>query len=350
HQEERQRVDFIRQSALNLLTIVNDMLDFTSMDAGKLTLQNNRFDLHRLLGDLQATFQDSARQKGLELGARLGPNLPATLVQDADRLRQILTNLLSNAIKFTPPGGKVVLGAEPTRREKESFWIRFLVQDTGIGIHPDQFSRLFKLFSPGDGPTTSKLGGAGLGLMITKRLIKLMGGYIHVDSSVNKGTLFTVDLPFLHPVFLEEPVACAAQGEGHSFPPHVRLLLVDDDSVNRVVVRGILRRHGFAIEEAVNGMEALEKLVSHTYDLVLMDCQMPHMDGYTACQMFREKESGQQHKRRTPIIALTANAMQGDREKCLEAGMDDYLAKPIRGEDLKRLLSHWLFGNSCRNC
>ncbi|MBF0153538.1 MAG: response regulator [Magnetococcales bacterium] len=343
-QENRVHVHAIHESANNLLSIVNAILDFSKVEAGQLTLEPIPFDLRKMIEDLTNLFQGLAHKKELRLDRRINPTLPVFVVHDPVRLRQILTNLLSNAVKFTPQGGEVTFAVECTRLVKDVNWIRFMVRDSGIGIAPDQFAKLFKIFSQGDSSTTRKFGGTGLGLIITKRLIKLMGGYIHVDSSVNVGSVFTVDLPFTIPAVQAKATETEATSPvtSYHFPPNLRLLLVDDDSVNRTVVRGILKRHGFTIDEAHDGIDALEKLAATTYDLVLMDCQMPNMDGYTACQTFRDNERTRQEGRHTPVIALTANAMQGDREKCLAAGMDDYLAKPIRGEDLRSLLKLWL--------
>ncbi|MBF0134863.1 MAG: response regulator [Magnetococcus sp. DMHC-1] len=347
--EDRAHVESIHHSANNLLNIINDILDFSKIEAGKLVLENARFDLQEIMNNLMDIFQGFAQKKNILLDVRLDPATPTVLVGDSLRLRQILTNLLSNAIKFTPTEGMVTLEVESTRQAKDVIWICCRVRDTGIGIHPAQFSKLFKVFSQGDSSTTRQFGGTGLGLIITKRLVKLMGGYLHVDSQVNVGSLFTVDLPFGIPAVSHVSDKSLPEISPYNFPPNVRLLLVDDDSVNRTVVRGILKRHGFLIDDAHDGIEALDKLTTTRYDLVLMDCQMPNMDGYTACKKFREDELKQNHGRRIPVIALTANAMQGDREKCLDSGMDDYLAKPIRGEDLRRILRHWLSTGTDQN-
>ncbi|MBF0462730.1 MAG: response regulator [Magnetococcales bacterium] len=332
------------QAGEALLTLINDILDYSKMAAGKLALEEKEFDLHQLLESMPKLFEGLVQEKGIALHLQLDPDLPRMVRGDSMRLWQILVNLLSNAIKFTHQG-QVTLTAERVLVEPPEHGgrvvIRFLIQDTGVGIAPEFFARLFKSFEQGDKATTRRYGGTGLGLAITKMLVQLMGGEIEVESAVGSGSLFRItlklDLPRPHPAIPAPTHPLAIRT-----PTHCRILVVEDDPVNRVVVMSMLKRLGVEVDMAEEGLMALEKLRDHTYDLVFMDCQMPKMDGYVACRTFRLLEAASSNRPRTPVIALTAFAMQGDREKCLEAGMDDYMTKPVRGKDFRAMLAKWL--------
>ncbi|MBF0183813.1 MAG: response regulator [Magnetococcales bacterium] len=341
----RHYADSMMQAGEALLTLVNDILDYSKISAGKLTLEKKDFDLHQLLQGLNKLFEGLIKEKGLQFTIQIAPDVPRFVQGDSVRVWQILVNLLSNGIKFTHQG-EVVLSAERVVLQQESpegmYLLCFQVRDSGIGIAPEFFVRLFKLFEQGDKAIARRYGGTGLGLAITKMLVHLMAGEIEVESTVGVGSLFRVTLPLAYPQQealpdLVIPTVAPVEGDMAS----CRILVVEDDPVNRVVELGMLRRLGVQADVAENGVEALEKLRAKEYDLVFMDCQMPQMDGYAASHAWRLHEARFSDRRRVPIIALTAFAMQGDRERCLQAGMDDYMTKPVRGKDFQAMLARW---------
>ncbi|MBF0181652.1 MAG: response regulator [Magnetococcales bacterium] len=334
----RSRLDTLRGSGEGLLVIINDILDFSKIEAGKLTLREIDFDPVALLEELRVLFSPQAARKGIGL-AFAHDGLPRLLRGDPTRLRQILTNLISNAVKFTETGG-VEVSVSRMREQGERLWLRLQVRDSGIGISPENRELLFQAFSQVDGSVARRFGGTGLGLAITRSLADLMGGTIEVSSAFGEGSLFCVDLPMLTAVGAWPDVAKPqAAATGAALPPGLRLLLVEDDPVNQAVIRGMLQSTCEGIEVAPNGVAALRILAEKRFDLVLMDCQMPEMDGYRACREFRALEPPGRH---TPVIALTANAMQGDRELCLAAGMDDFLSKPVRKGEILAMLQRWV--------
>ncbi|CAK0770260.1 two-component system, sensor histidine kinase [uncultured Gammaproteobacteria bacterium] len=333
------------QAGEALLTLINDILDYSKIAAGKLVLDEKEFDLSQLLHGMVKLFEGMVREKGLTFQLQVAPDLPQMVRGDSVRVWQIIVNLLSNAIKFTNRG-EVILSAERVGTDQvepdEKTPICFCVRDTGVGIAPEFFARLFKSFEQGDKATARRYGGTGLGLAITDMLVELMGGEIEVESTVGVGSLFRVTLPLGRPQTVSLPTSAPVNVILAPSPAGYRILVVEDDPINRVVVVSMLRRLGLQVDIAENGVRALEKLQESFYDLVLMDCQMPQMDGYTACRALRLQEAGLPGQRHTPVIALTAFAMQGDREKCLKAGMDDYMTKPVRGKDLQAMLTQWL--------
>ncbi len=343
---DRSRVETIIRSGDSLMAIINDILDFSKIEAGKLELERTTIDLRLLLEELSGLFWGFVRKQDIHYQQIVADDIPPFILGDPVRLRQVLINLLSNAVKFTREGG-VTLSVRPVSRRDRMVTIRFDVQDTGIGISPEQFAKLFKSFSQVDSSTTRRFGGTGLGLSITQRLVTLMGGDIEVESTVDRGSLFRVTLPF---ETAREPEVEPARSllERREIPDRARLLVVEDDEVNRMVIQGMLNPLGIQPVLAGNGREALEITEKRTFDLILMDCQMPEMDGYSACRALREREQRRGGVRSTPVVALTANAMKGDREKCMRAGMNDYLTKPVRGRDLRSALARWLTPESAK--
>ena len=332
-------------SAQALLAILNDILDFSKIEAGKLEMEHIPFDLRKSVTGLTSLFAKQLEEKKLTLSTEIDNRLPAWLTGDPGRIRQILANLLSNAIKFTPSGTISIRIKVLTIGAGESI-VRLEVKDSGIGIESHQLHRLFESFTQADGATTRKYGGTGLGLTIVMQLCELMGGEVGVESSLGEGSTFWCDIPFAIAAKGEEGIACApASPETLEKTPPVSLkgkvLLVEDNPVNQLVARRMLDSLGLDHHCAANGEEALALCDCQHFDLVLMDCQMPGMDGFTATRRLREKER-QQGKVRVPIIAMTANAMKGDREQCLAAGMDDYIAKPVKISLLKQVLQRWL--------
>ena len=322
-----------------LLGILNDILDFSKIAAGKLVLEDIPFSLRRLVGDLVALLAGQARAKNIALRAEIDPQVPEILLGDPTRMRQILINFMTNAIKFTDQGEVRVV----VRRLSDAasrVMLRIEVCDTGIGIAAEKQKDLFQSFTQADGSTTRKYGGTGLGLAIVRQLVLLMGGKTGVESAPGKGSAFWCELDF--PVAAmgaqaEAPQEAAPQAEG-SLRGHV--LLVEDNKVNQMVASKMLAAMGLTVDLADDGEKALAALAEKDYDLVLMDCQMPVLDGYQATRAIRSQESP--GAKRLPIIAMTAHAMEGDRQKCLEAGMDDYIAKPVKRELLRKLLGQWL--------
>lgn len=350
---QRQFVEAVDRSGRHLLAIINDVLDFSKIESGHLELEMHDFDLRCLLEESVELFSQPASKKGLALMIELPAGHRLLVRGDALRLRQVVANLLNNAIKFTDEGEIVVsLVLQASAAEEISFDLK--VRDTGIGISPEAQTRIFEHFAQADGSTSRRFGGTGLGLTICRRLIEMMGGRISVESQPGAGSCFTVALvlPLAENALLldcatqEETllrrVAVPAQGDA---PPAARLrgrvLLAEDNESNQIVARTHLERFGLQVLLVNNGKQALELLESEQFDLVLMDCQMPVMDGFSACAELRRKES-EEGRPRVPVVALTANAMRDDRARCLSAGMDDYLAKPYRGEEMLDVLERWL--------
>ena len=335
--EIRHLSQVIRQSGDVLLRVIDDILDFSKIEAGELYLERTPFSPRELLAQVCALFEKSAVSKGVAMTCQVGANLPEAVLGDPVRVAQILNNLLSNAVKFTHQGN-VNLRADRIRGGGNAVRLRFQVSDTGTGIPTEHLSQLFEAFTQGDGSTTRKYGGTGLGLAITRSLVTLMQGTLQVHSEPGIGTGFQVDLDFSLPV---GAVAASSVETGNRQPDQlqVRVLVVEDDEINRDVLSSMLRRLQPPPRMAVNGRHALEILETETFDLILMDCQMPEMDGFAACRALRERERSV--GRHTPVVALTAHAMKGDRERCLEAGMDDYLTKPVRKKVLTEAIARW---------
>lgn len=316
-------VKLINDSGRHLMELINAVLDHAKIEAGGLTLEKISFDFHAAIDAVKTIVSDRATAKGLEFVAAIDPHLPQFVVGDPTRLRQILINLLVNAVKFTERGS-VELRIAP-----EEGRIHFSVRDTGIGMDQEALSRLFKPFSQADDSVTRKFGGTGLGLLISKELIEAMGGSIEVESAPGVGTVFWFWLP------LQQAAAPAAQSvQGAAQLNDIadlvpgKVLVVDDNRVNLQLATAMLDRLGLAHETAESGADALSRLASAEFALVLMDMEMPEMDGITATQVLRKREA-EQHKAPLPVIAMTANALQEDRDRCFAAGMDGYIAKPV---------------------
>ncbi len=341
-EEQQHYAQMIRSSGESLLTLINDILDFSKIEAGKLEIEMLDFDLHRLLEDLGEAMTFRAREKGLGLRCTAEVDVPTFLQGDPGRLRQILTNLLGNAIKFTEKG-EVSVWVTKLAKTGQDVVLRFAVRDTGIGIPPDKLGLLFKKFTQADASTTRQYGGTGLGLAISKQLAELMGGEIGVESEEGKGSefWFTLRLKILSERRDITPRKTDAEITSLAFDSTKRILLVEDNIVNQKVALGILKKLGLKADTAANGLEALQALESEPYDLVLMDVQMPQMDGLEATHQIRDTQS-KVLDHEIPIIAMTANAMQEDRERCLQAGMNDYVAKPVQAQVLAHVLVRWL--------
>ncbi|MBI1225975.1 MAG: response regulator [Bacteroidetes bacterium] len=325
----------IQTSSENLLAIINDILDFSKIEAGAIRIEHIPFSLPSLLHSVDNMFRYRADEKHLQFGVEADENLPEAVHGDPTRLTQILVNLLGNAFKFTSEGS-VKLQVEEQKRENGHVTVRFTVSDTGIGIPLDKQAAIFERFGQATTDTTRRFGGAGLGLTISKQLVGLQGGQIRVESEEGKGAAFIVEIPY--------EVAEAMTGNGKHRPQpnsfknqQVNILVVEDNPMNSRIVGLLMDDWGFRYDHAENGKIALEKLRHQAYDLVLMDIQMPEMDGYTAAQHIR-----QELRLSVPIIATTAHAFAGEREKCISYGMNDYISKPIMEDELMALISRYV--------
>ena len=334
-------VDILRRSADGLLKIINDILDFSKLEARKFSLEKIDFELATVVRDVIDLFADLANRKSLDLGADVDAKLPGLVLGDPDRLKQILSNLVSNAIKFTDEGHVHV-----SVSCAEGDMIRFEVSDTGVGVEPAKQEHIFDYFSQADSSTTRKYGGTGLGLAIAKELCSLMNGTIGVKSRDGGGASFwfEVELPGQEKkevgtdALADRSSSLPATEKPEKWAEGIRVLLAEDNVVNQELAKEMLCSLGCSVDVAADGRRALEAWSESTYDLILMDCQMPEMDGYQVTRLIRGKEDSGTH---IPIIALTAHALQGDRERCTDAGMDDYLSKPFSQVELSRVLKTW---------
>ena len=339
----------IRDSADSLLDIINDVLDYSKIEAGKLRLENVVFDLNAFLTDAVANLENLAQEKGLTLECQVPPGSALAVSADPFRIRQVLTNLIANGIKFTA-SGSVVLRVTATNDDAEYMNLHFEVIDTGIGIVAEKQKLIFDSFSQEDGSTTRRFGGTGLGLAISKQLIEMMDGKLCVQSEPGKGSVFYFDLRMKASSETDFSASARSLQKDVLRPKkraavikalRGRVLLAEDNLVNQEVAQGLLTSIGVEAIVAKNGSEVIEQFLCNTFDAVLMDCQMPGLDGYQATQAIRQLES-ESNEDPVTIIAVTANALAGDREKCVAAGMNDYLSKPFTGEQLYQVLSKYL--------
>jgi len=342
--KQQQYVDLIRSSAGALLTIINDILDHSKIEAGKLLIESYSFDLQWLIRELAFSFSHAAQQKSVELRTTVAPDVPQFVKGDATRLRQVLSNFLGNAIKFTPSEGTVKLKVYVLDDPRKPDWVCCEVSDNGIGITEEQQARLFTPFEQADNSTSRKFGGTGLGLAISKKLITMMGGNIGCHSKHHTGSVFWCELPL--PASTEAQTS-GAQTSADLISQPLHILLVDDVKVNLIVLSSMLQQWGHFIDTAENGMQAIERMKTCRYDLVFMDCQMPEMDGYECTRRVRLPETGTLYPS-VPIIAVTAHAMTGDKEQCLASGMDDYISKPIDHGELQSKLFKWITKIGCK--
>lgn len=336
-------VSTIRDSSTNLIALINDILDFSKIEAGQLDIEKSDCLLGKLLHSLEAMMKALSDDKPIDFQIIVHREVPAQIYTDPNRLLQCLINLVSNAIKFTDQG-HVYLKISLHEDNNKSF-VRFDIEDTGIGIPKDRQKAIFESFTQADGSTTRKYGGTGLGLTVTKQLVKLLGGELRLTSDPGKGSVFSIVLPtgvdITDKPLLNRNIAIDHKGDG---PPKTdttmfsgKVLVAEDVKVNQILMKLMLSKLGVDVTIAENGIQALQKASSESYDLVFMDMQMPEMNGYEATRALK-----QQGYKTTPIVALTANAMEGDKEKCLEAGCDGYLSKPIERQALSCILAKHL--------
>lgn len=327
--DQKESLETIYDCSRSLLTVLDDVLDLSRIEAGKLTFNERVYDLGLKISKTVSLFQLQAQERGLYLKVTTGEDVPTKLLGDPDRIRQLLTNLVSNALKFTHQGG-----VELCVSRRDTF-LHFAVVDTGIGISPPDLNRLFQPFVQIESSTSRKYGGTGLGLSIVRRLVELMGGTLGATSTPGKGSTFWFEIP------IKEPSVEQIKQESQSLVvertlPEARALVVEDNSMIRKILVAQVSKLGLQVESVERGQLALDLVSASEFDIILMDCQMPELDGYETTARLRAQGC------RIPIVALTAHAMSGERERCLRAGMDDYLTKPLSIQELRQKLEHWL--------
>jgi CheY-like chemotaxis protein len=341
---QRNYLTTVMGSASALLVILNDILDFSKIEAGKLDIEQTSFNPAQVIADVLTGIEARATKKGLTLTRVIPADIAVNMVGDPGRIRQVLTNLCDNAIKFTQQGG-VTVRASTSKQGADGHEIEISVSDTGVGIPAHKQQLIFAAFSQADSSTTRQFGGTGLGLTISSRLVGLMGGRIWVESTVGQGSTFHFSLPLGHsdetnmPITPPHPAAPVAPAPLLSQPQRaLKVLLVEDHAINQLLATSLLKKWGHTVVLARDGQEAVDIFPTAQWDVVLMDMQMPVMGGLEATALIRAHEP---HGRRTPIIAVTANAMESDREACANAGMDDFLSKPINSAALQTMLARY---------
>lgn len=341
-EEQREYLMIVKSSTMALLRVLNDILDYSKIEAGKIELEKAPFDLKNTINEVIDLFDVGAKQKGLEVRLYMDEKIPNRIIGDSVRVRQILSNLVGNGIKFTTRG-EVVIRVDVEENYIDAVKVKFVVTDTGIGIAPDKLEKLFKRFSQIDDSNTREFGGTGLGLAISKKLIEIMDGEIGVESVENVGSSFYFTASFKTretDVEIEdvegEVLTSTTGGEGVG----KKILLAEDDGVSKNMITIFLKNKGFVVVAVENGKEAITLCEQEQFDLVLMDINMPQLDGYSATIAIRKQEEAK--KIHTPIVAMTAYALQGDREKCLAAGMDDYISKPINFPEVMKVIKKYI--------
>ncbi|MEL6134315.1 MAG: ATP-binding protein, partial [Bacteroidota bacterium] len=351
--EQQEQLQIIRNSSENLLTIINDILDFSKIESGKMKLENRDISLRTCIHQVVELFTPQAELKQVRMQMDVEQSVPQTIMGDRVRLSQILTNLVSNAVKFTERGSvRLSLTSLGETSDGQHLNLKFGVHDTGIGIPEEKIGRLFQAFEQVDASTTRKFGGTGLGLAICKQLVHLMGGDIWIESEIGAGTTFyfTATLHKSSKVDITEGKLANSlkKARAHKLDAQLslkypfKILVVEDNKINQRIAQKIFRSLGYEVEIAADGREGFERLFASKFDMVMMDMQMPVLDGVEATKMIRHEPLPHQ----PIIIAMTANALQEDRDKCMAAGMDDYLPKPIKPSEIQKMLIKW--GESAR--
>ncbi len=335
-EQEQENLEILISSTRSLLSLVNDILDISKIEAGKIELEIEDFEIRKLLQDIENITYIKAEEKALDYKTFINPNVPEFLQGDPSRLKQIVLNLVNNAVKFTMKG-QVHIYIDVMEETKNRIKLMIKVEDTGIGISDEGKKGLFQLFTQVDTSSTKNYGGTGLGLSIARQLVMLMEGEIGMESEQDKGSVFWVSTwldKSSRTATIPEPFDKKTEYDSKSFKK-LYILLAEDNEINQKIIQYILTNAGYRVDIAMNGQEAIDLYHKNNYDLVLMDVQMPVLDGYEATAHIRDMESTILNSNiHIPIVALTANAMKGDREKCLDAGMDEYLSKPFTPNDL----------------
>ena len=348
--DQQRCLTMIHDAGDSLLVLINDLIDLSRIEAGQLEIINRPFDLQQTLERVIQMVEQDAERKKLKISLNCAPSMPLVVKGDQIRLQQVLVNLVANAVKFTEDGGSVTVTTSSAPAENDQIALTFVIRDTGIGIDPNKLDMIFDSFSQADTSITRRFGGSGLGLAISRKLVEAMGGTIQVESMPGVGSSFSFTVPFSSTSADPDCGRKTASAEMERTTPEepdvqsgssIRVLLVDDSSENRELMKLLLLKVPIELDEAGNGQEALDLFTVHSYDLILMDIQMPVMDGFTATRMIRrhEERSG---RRRATIVALTAHAYEADIQKCLDAGCDDHIAKPFKKRMLLDCLTHHL--------
>ena len=343
--DQRDYITTARSSAESLVHIINDILDFSKIEAGHVVLDPSQFRLGESIADTVRSLGHRAEQKGLKFALEIAPDVPDGLIGDVGKLRQVIINLVGNAIKFTPRG-EVLLRIEVEYRDEDSVVLHFYVSDTGIGIEAENREQVFEAFQQADTSTTRQFGGTGLGLAISSRIVTLMKGRLGLESEPGKGSVFDFTALFQISADMTTPRSIPDNAPSNlraARSTSLRVLVAEDNAVNQKLASSILQRAGHVALIVPNGREAVVAVERDRFDVVLMDVQMPVMGGFEATRLIRELEAGS--GRRTPIIAVTARAMKGDREACLEAGMDGFVPKPIKAAELLETLESLAWGS-----
>jgi CheY-like chemotaxis protein len=330
----------IKYSADNLMVIINDILDLSKIESGKLTFESIPFEINHRIAELQKTFSHRTKAKNLELIVNIDPSIPEVILGDPYRLNQILFNLVGNAIKFTSEGS-ITINVLQHSKQDDTIYIRFEVKDTGIGIPKDKQKSIFESFTQANTDTTRKYGGTGLGLAITKNLTELQGGEIGIESEPGKGTTFIVTIPYKIPTQVNKENSESTKPQNYDLS-NIKVLLVEDNTLNQMVAKQFFKKWNNNITIANNGAEAIKILSEqNTFDIVLMDLQMPEMSGYEAAQIIRSSDSTVLNHN-IPIIALSADAFLETRQKVLEIGMNDFVTKPFKPDELYNKITQYL--------
>lgn len=332
-QEQHEHLQIIHSSGDNLLSIVNDILDLSKIEAGMMRIEEAPFRINDVMATVEGMLTPKANEKNIKLIVKVDEDVPQTLSGDAVRLTQIMVNLVSNAIKFTQEGG-VYVKVTPFKSEGDTIRLEFLVRDTGIGIPKDKQKFIFERFEQAEAETTRRFGGTGLGLSIVKHLIELQKGKITLNSQENVGSMFLVELPYKITNETAPSYTVKVNNQKfHLMNNNVNILVAEDNTMNQQLIKHLLKNWGFKFDLVFNGAQAVEALTTQKYDMVLMDIQMPEMDGHLATSEIRNKLRSD-----VPVIAMTAHAMAGEREKCIKSGMNDYISKPLNEDSLYAMI------------
>jgi CheY-like chemotaxis protein len=328
--KQREHVRTIKSAGENLLVIINDILDISKIEAGLITFEEKHFSIRDIFKSVNQRMAGKAEEKDIELSFNCDPAVPEVVFGDPSRLTQVIMNLTDNAIKFTY-SGKVQVNANVLRSEQEKTIVEFSVKDTGIGIPEDKLQSIFERFRQAESHATRKYGGSGLGLSIAKELVELQGGVLSVASKLKEGSVFSFSIPYKRSAFIQPVLQAAEQKYNIHQLAKLRILLVEDNRLNVLLVENLFSENKLKLEVAENGSECLDKLRENKYDIILMDMEMPVMNGYDTTVVIRNEL-----RDTIPIIAMTAHAMAGEKEKCLSLGMNDYISKPINSSMLFR--------------
>jgi CheY-like chemotaxis protein len=332
--EQMEMIESIKLSSNNLLNILNDILDFSKIEANKIEIFTNEFKITKITEDIYQSYKTLAADKKIDFSYKIEEGIPTVIFGDSGKLRQMIINLVGNAFKFTESGSINILITK-VKIENNTITLKVDVADTGIGIKKKDYDKLFKSFTQIDSSTSKSFPGTGLGLTIVKRYAELLGGNVYFTSEFGKGSTFSIEIPFYLSIKIQPDTQVESEHSSVSkilSDKKIRILLAEDDGINQLYLKSFLTSHGCIVDGAFDGSQALDKYNNKTYDIILMDGQMPRMDGFEATRLIREQEK--ELKTHIPIIAITGYAISGDKEKFISTGMDDYITKPVDEKQL----------------